>query len=92
MSERTLRHARSGALSQNGSCTSAFEQALAMPTEIVRISSFSDGDATHRPASPWTAANPTIYFEKLATKWMESKQSARLGEYLPSFVETLLSN
>ena len=53
-----------------------------MPTEIVPIGPYSDGDATHRPASPWTAANPTIYFEKLASKWMESRQAARLGKWM----------
>lgn len=42
-------------------------------TDVVQVSSFSDGDPNHVPAHPgYQPSNPDTYMRKLATKWMET--------------------
>ncbi|KAI9725677.1 MAG: hypothetical protein M1828_002962 [Chrysothrix sp. TS-e1954] len=44
-----------------------------MPSKIIDVKSYSDGDPSHCPGAGWVAVvPPTIYLEKLATLWVQN--------------------
>lgn len=53
-------------------------------TETVQVTSFSDGDPSHRPTDPsYVLSNPENYLKKLAAKWMEQRGgSVNPGEWM----------
>lgn len=62
---------------------------LPKPTDVVQVSSFSDGDPNHVPTHPgYQLSNPDTYMRKIATEWMKNHGGGVVpGEWRQFFVK-----